>query len=92
MILPWQEHVACAETVAVQNLVMDDSLEGGLQRNFVQRQIRITENAKTVTGEIYEISPRADHRSETFEIKVLVDNHSHVFKAGMSGVLVKVGE
>ena len=54
--------------------------------------VRITENNKTVTGRIHEISPRADHRSETFEIKVLIDNQSHVFKAGMSGVLVKVGE
>lgn len=54
--------------------------------------VRIMENGQTVTGGIHEISPRADHRSETFEIKVLIDNHSHVFKAGMSGVLVKVGE
>ena len=54
--------------------------------------VKIMENGKTVTGTIYEISPRADHRSETFEIKVLIDNRSHIFKAGMSGVLVKVGE
>lgn len=53
--------------------------------------VRITENGKTVTGGIYEIASRADHRSETFEIKVLIDNRQHVFKAGMSGVLVKVG-
>lgn len=54
--------------------------------------VRIMENGQTVAGEVYEISPRADHRSETFEIKVLIDNRSHLFKAGMSGVLVKVGE
>ena len=54
--------------------------------------IRITENGKTVSGEIYEIASRADHRSETFEIKVLIDNRSHEFKPGMSGILVKVGE
>lgn len=54
--------------------------------------VKITENGKTVTGKIYEIASRADHRSETFEIKVLIDNSEHEFKAGMSGVLVKVGE
>ena len=54
--------------------------------------IRISENGRTVTGDVYEIASRADHRSETFEIKVRIDNSSHLFKAGMSGVLVKVGE
>ena len=53
--------------------------------------IKITENGKTVTGEVYEIASRADHRSETFEIKVKIDNTGHQFKAGMSGILVKVG-
>ena len=54
--------------------------------------IRVSENGRTVSGNIYEIASRADHRSETFEIKVLIDNSAHQFKAGMSGVLVKVGE
>ena len=54
--------------------------------------IRITENGKTVTGSVYEIASRADHRSETFEIKVRIDNSHHEFKAGMSGILVKIGE
>lgn len=54
--------------------------------------VKITENGKTVKGDIYEIASRADHRSETFEIKVRIDNSAHLFKAGMSGVLVKVGD
>lgn len=54
--------------------------------------IRITENEKSVTGTVYEIASRADHRSETFEIKVRIDNRQHIFKPGMSGVLVKIGE
>lgn len=54
--------------------------------------VKITENGKTVTGNIYEIASRADHRSETFEIKVKIDNRKHEFKAGMSGILIKVGE
>ena len=54
--------------------------------------IKITENGRMVTGEVYEIASRADHRSETFEIKVKIDNIEHQFKAGMSGILIKVGE
>ena len=54
--------------------------------------IRIAENGRTVTGDVYEIASRADHRSETIEIRVRIDNSSHLFKAGMSGVLVKTGE
>ena len=54
--------------------------------------VKITENGKTITGNIYEIASRADHRSETFEIKVRIDNTFHQFKAGMSGVLIKAGE
>jgi RND family efflux transporter MFP subunit len=53
--------------------------------------VKIMENGKNVTGDIYEIASRADHRSETFEIKVRFDNRKHLFKAGMSGVLVKIG-
>ena len=54
--------------------------------------IKITENGKSVTGSVYEIASRADHRSETFEVKVRIDNRKHIFKPGMSGVLVKIGE
>ena len=53
--------------------------------------VRIMENNKVVTGDVYEIASRADHRSETFEIKVRIDNRKHLLKAGMSGVLVKIG-
>jgi len=53
--------------------------------------VKIMENGKTVTGDVYEIASRADHRSETFEIKVRIDNRNHLFKAGMSGILVKIG-
>lgn len=52
---------------------------------------KINENSKIVTGEIYEIAARADHRSETFEIKVKIDNREHLFSAGMSGTLLKIG-
>lgn len=54
--------------------------------------IRITENGRNVTGDVFEIAPRADHRSETFEVKVRIRNSKHIFKPGMSGVLVKIGD
>ena len=53
---------------------------------------KVQENGKTVTGSVFEIAGRADHRSETIEIKVLIDNAEHHFSAGMSGTLMKVGD
>ena len=53
---------------------------------------KVHENGKTVTGSVFEIAGRADHRSETIEIKVLIDNAEHHFSAGMSGTLMKVGD
>ena len=51
--------------------------------------IRIHETNKQVSGKIFEIAGKADHRSETFEVKVLLDNREHLMKAGMSGILLK---
>ena len=53
---------------------------------------KVHENGKTVTGSVFEIAGRADHPSETIEIKVLIDNAEHHFSAGMSGTLMKVGD
>lgn len=53
---------------------------------------KVHENGKTVTGSVFEIAGRADHRSETIEIKVLIDNAEHHFSAGMSGTLMKIGD
>lgn len=50
--------------------------------------IRIKENGQTVSGTIFEIAGRADHRSETFEVKALIDNSGHLLNAGMTGILV----
>lgn len=44
----------------------------------------LNRSAKAV---IYEIAPRADHRSGTIEIRAAVDNPDGVFTAGMTGVL-----
>ena len=39
---------------------------------------------------VREISPRADHRSDTIEIRALVQNKDGVLTAGMTGVLSDV--
>lgn len=54
--------------------------------------IKINETKQFVTGKVFEIAGRADHRSETFEVKVLLDNGKNQMKAGMSGILVKIGK
>lgn len=43
---------------------------------------------KKVSGRIFEISPRADHRSGTIEVKVLIDNADGVLTSGMTGVFL----
>jgi len=41
-----------------------------------------------VTGRVFEVSPRADHRSGTIEVKVLIDNSSGALTSGMTGVFL----
>jgi RND family efflux transporter MFP subunit len=41
----------------------------------------------TVQGTVYEISPQADHRSETVRIKILVENSQGKITSGITGVL-----
>ena len=45
-------------------------------------------DGRTATGNIYEVTPQADHRTGTVRIRVLIDNRSGAFKAGMTGELV----
>ena len=54
--------------------------------------VKINETGKAVSGKVFEIAGKADHRSETFEVKVLLDNKDHLMKAGMSGILLKTGK
>lgn len=77
------------ELLAVMNL---PSSKLSAVKNGLPVTVKITENNRTVCGTIYEIASRADHRSETFEIKVKINNSKRLFKAGMSGVLIKLGE
>lgn len=45
-------------------------------------------DGRTATGIIHEVTPQADHRTGTVRIRVLIDNRSGAFKAGMTGELV----
>lgn len=54
--------------------------------------VKINETGKAVSGKVFEIAGKADHRSETFEVKILLDNKDHLMKAGMSGILLKIGK
>ncbi len=54
--------------------------------------VKINETGKEVTGSVFEIAGKADHRSETFEVKILLNNKDHLMKAGMSGILLKIGK
>ena len=48
--------------------------------------IKLIDNT-TVSGTVYEVSPQADHRSETIRIKILVDNSQGKITSGITGVL-----
>lgn len=41
-----------------------------------------------VSGRVFEMSPRADHRSGTIEVKVLIDNAAGTLTSGMTGVFM----
>jgi membrane fusion protein, multidrug efflux system len=49
---------------------------------------KISKNNKIYTGEISEIAARINHRSRTFEIKLVLDNSKSELTAGMSGILI----
>lgn len=52
---------------------------------------RIQETGTVVEGLVAEIAARADHRSETVEVKARVANPGHRLAAGMSGTLLGYG-
>lgn len=50
--------------------------------------IRIAGRDLVADGRIYEVTPQADHRTGTVRIRVLIDNPSGKFTAGMTGELI----
>ncbi|MBQ7208063.1 MAG: efflux RND transporter periplasmic adaptor subunit [Lentisphaeria bacterium] len=70
------------ELLAVMNIPLGDLKPVGTELAFVF-------DKKRYTGRIHEISPQADHRSGTIEIKALVSNAEGALICGMTGELVK---
>jgi len=69
------------ELLAVMNIPLSDLKPVGTELAFLF-------DGKRVTGRIHEISPQADHRSGTIEIKALVSNVEGALSCGMTGELV----
>lgn len=51
--------------------------------------VALPENNLIARGRVYEVMPRADHRSGTIRIKALIDNRNGLYTAGMTGTLVR---
>ena len=66
--------------LAVMNIPISELKPVGTKLQFIF-------GGKTVNGSIYEISPQADSRSGTIEVKVLVPNAKLQLTAGMVGFL-----
>lgn len=68
--------------LAVMNIPISELKPIGAKLQFVF-------GGKTVSGSIYEVSPQADHRSGTIEIKALVSNIDSALTCGMTGELLR---
>lgn len=68
--------------LAVMNISQEQPVKVGASVKMVFRNGTVA-----VTGKVHEISPRADHRSGTVEVKVLVRNPGGTLSAGMVGAL-----
>ncbi|MBQ9501726.1 MAG: efflux RND transporter periplasmic adaptor subunit [Lentisphaeria bacterium] len=73
------------ELLAVMNIPLGELKPVGTELTFIF-------NGKRVTGRIHEISPQADHRSGTIEIKALVSNAGGHLICGMTGELVNAAQ
>ena len=73
--------------LAVMNVPVSAPRTIGTELSF-----RFAGHPDVVKGKVFEVSPRADHRSGTIEIKALIDNADHILTAGMSGVLQEISK
>ncbi len=73
------------QLLAVMNVPMNDE---NLTVVGKRVSIKIPGVEGSVTGEIHEVTPQADHRTGTIRIRVLIDNRDGRLKAGMTGELV----
>ena len=73
--------------LAVMNIPQESALQVGSEVKMSFRDGNVT-----VSGKVREISPRADHRSGTVEVKVWLENSRKNLSAGMVGVMDSVKE
>jgi RND family efflux transporter MFP subunit len=69
--------------LAVMNVPQELPLRKGSVIKMAFRDGKVS-----VSGKVYEISPRADHRSGTVEVKALVENSKKHLSAGMVGFMI----
>ena len=70
------------QLLAVMNIPLTDLKPVGAELKF-------SFGKQIVTGKVYEISPQADHRSGTIEVKALIRNSSGKLTSGMTGELLR---
>ena len=68
--------------LAVMNVPVSAPRTIGTELSF-----RFAGHPDVVKGKVFEVSPRADHRSGTIEIKALIDNSDGKLTAWLTGVL-----
>lgn len=69
--------------LAVMNIPLADLKPVGTPMTFIF-------GGKRISGKVHEISPQADHRSGTIEIKALVSNADGALTCGMTGELIRI--
>lgn len=73
-----------SQLLAVTNLT--DSMIMKIRKGGTLK-FRIRQMDIVCEGKVFEISAKIDHRSRTFEVKMLIDNQNGKLTAGMSGVM-----
>lgn len=73
--------------LAVMNIPQESAVKVG---SLVRMSFR--NGTVAVSGKVREVSPRADHRSGTIEVKVLVNNSKGTLSAGMVGAMTSFTE
>ena len=72
------------ELLAVMNIPLSELKPVGAELKF-----SFDGSGKVIRGKVYEISPQADHRSGTIEIKALIRNMDGKLTSGMTGELLR---
>ena len=72
-----------SKLLAVMNVPVSKMPEVGEKMWF-----GFSDNRIQVEGTVFEVSPRADHRSGTVEVKALIANSDGKLSAGLTGVLI----